>query len=386
MNPETAYIFGALMILANGAVLGFVHRDLLPDLRPSAVSWRIGTLLIAGGCLVILTQRQLPIWFSLTVTNGFILLGLTGYWHALRQFYGLRHRPAIWLPTVIGTLSVLWFTSVQVNFGARIIAITLCWLVLFSGCAITLIGTRHRDSALSRRTLAGIFSFAALFSVVRLSVLLLPTDQPITSVIDGSAWINVATPIVVGILPVVGTTAFLFMCTERLRRQLEHAASTDYLTGLANRRTLAAAGEARFLAARENGQPLAVAIIDIDHFKSVNDRHGHETGDLALKHVATTLARHCRADELPGRQGGEEFVVVFDERDGENALRFGERLRSAVESTPFEHHGQTLAVTISLGIARLQQGDGHFDQLLGRADAALYTAKAKGRNRVEMAN
>lgn len=384
MSPETAYIIGAFMMLANGGVLGLVHRDLLPALRPSAVSWRIGTLLIAGGCLVILTQRKLPPGFVLPVANGLIMLGLTGYWRALRQFYGIDDRFWLLLPAVIGTLGVFWFSAVEENIGLRVFIVTVCWLILFTASAATLLSMRQNDTALSRRALAGIFIFASLFSLVRLVFFLNPFDIPVTSVIEPGSWINVATPMMAGILPVVGTSAFLLMCSERLRRQLERAASTDYLTGLANRRTLAEAGAQRFRAARESGKPLAVALIDIDHFKSVNDRFGHETGDLALKHVASTLERTCRSGELPGRQGGEEFVVVLGPVSPEEALNFGERLRAAVESAPFSGEGLNLSVTISVGIACQSDNDDCFDRLLGRADNALYLAKANGRNRVEL--
>lgn len=386
MNPETAYIIGALMMLANGGVLGLVHRDLLPSLQPSAVSWRIGTLLIAGGCLTILAQFHFPGGFILGLTNSLIILGFTAYWRALRQFYG--HPDRIWLlyPFLFGSASVFWFSIVQPNIEIRSLIVTICWLILFSGSAATLLLPHRADYAVSRRVLAGIFTFGAAFALFRLAFFLLPDGKPIANVIDDSNWINIVTPMMAGILPVVGTTAFLLMCSERLRRQWERAASTDYLTGLANRRTLAAAGEQRFRAARVGKRPLTVAIVDIDHFKSVNDRFGHEIGDQALKHVADLLEQNCRADELPGRQGGEEFVVVMSDTDGDSALSAGERLRQAVESHPFPIKGTNLPISISVGIAQATPADDNFDQLLGRADAALYRAKSRGRNRVEMAD
>lgn len=385
MNPETAYVIGALMMLANGGVLGLVHRDLLPALRPSAVSWRIGTLLIAGGCLIILTQRLLPVGFILPLSNGMILAGLTGYWRALRLFYGLPDRIWLLVPVIAGTLGVFWFSAMQPAIGMRVLIVTLCWLALFTACTTTLIFPRQKDEAVSRRVLAGIFAFAAAFALLRLVFFLNPPDGGIPNEIDASNWINVATPMMVGILPVVGTSAFLLMCSERLRRQWEHAAATDYLTGLANRRTLAEAGERRFRAARDNGTPLAVAIIDIDHFKSINDRYGHDIGDRALKHVADLLERNCRVNELPGRQGGEEFVVVLTAADGEAALTAGERLRQAVAGSHFTEAGLSLPITVSIGIALLDADDDSFDRFLGRADTALYAAKANGRNRVELA-
>lgn len=385
MNPETAYIIGALMMLANGGVLGLVHRDLLPALRPSAVSWRIGTLLIAGGCLTILTQRHLPAGLILPLANGMILAGFTGYWRALRQFYGLPDRIWLLFPALGGIIGVFWFANIQPGIGMRVLIVTLCWLTLFSACSATLLFSARKDAAVSRRVLAGIFAFAAAFALLRLFFFLNPPDGGIPDVIDASNWINIATPMMAGILPVVGTTAFLLMCSERLRRQWEHAASTDYLTGLANRRTLATAGEQRFQAARASGKALAVAIIDIDHFKSINDRYGHDIGDLALKHVAGSLEQCCRQDELPGRQGGEEFVVVLGNGLPAEALAAGERLRQAVASHPFGEAGQALSLTVSIGIALQSSADDSFDRLLGRADSALYAAKANGRNRVEIA-
>jgi len=385
MSPETAYVIGTLMMLANGGVLGLVHRDLLPSLRPSAVSWRISTLLIAGGSLTILGQQRLSASFILTVSNTLILLGFTGYWRAVRQFYGLPDRAWHWIPALVGALGVFWFTTIEPAMGIRVLVVSLCWLCLFAASAHTLLHGRQNDQALSRRVLAGIFAFAAIFTAIRLALFLRPTDGPVLNVIDGTHWINFATPMMAGILPVVGTTAFLLMCSERLRRQWEHAASTDYLTGLANRRTLATAGEKRFQETRLTGEPLAVAVVDIDHFKSVNDRHGHDIGDQALRHVASALARTCRNDELPGRQGGEEFVVVMSVASTEDARAAGERLRQAVQEHPFSTGTSSLPITVSIGMAIQKPSDQSFDQLLGRADGALYTAKDNGRNRVEMA-
>lgn len=385
MNPETAFVLCALMMLANGAVLGLVHRDLLPSLRPSAVSWRIGTLLVACGCLLVLARGYAFAGFIVTLANGLILLGFTGYWRALRQFYGLPERLWLILPALAGCLLTFWFSVMQPSLAIRSLLVTVCWLVIFVGCSATLLSRRLTDNALSRRVLAGIFLLVSGFALLRLAIFLIPGDAPIANVLDGSNWINVVTPMIAGLVPVVGTTAFLLMCSERLRRQWEEAASTDYLTGLANRRTLAEAGERRFRETLANGQQLSVAVIDIDHFKSINDRYGHEVGDRALKHVAATLARHCRADELPGRQGGEEFVVVMQLDDPETERIAGERLRQAVENQPFVAGDMQLPLTVSIGIAHQRHGDLSFDQVLGRADAALYTAKANGRNRVEIA-
>jgi diguanylate cyclase (GGDEF)-like protein len=213
--------------------------------------------------------------------------------------------------------------------------------------------------------------------------------NPTFSVHWDGAWMNLATPLVVATLPVIGTTAFLLLCSERIRRQWERAASTDYLTGLPNRRTLVETGERRFAWVRaadgHAASGFALGVVDIDHFKRINDEHGHEIGDVALKHVAALLQSACRGAELPARQGGEEFVVLFEDLNAQSAQAAGERLRQAVAQSPFMAGDLVLPLTVSIGLAVLQEADANFDSMLRRADEALYAAKAAGRNRVELA-
>jgi diguanylate cyclase (GGDEF)-like protein len=384
MEPTTAFIIATLMMLANGGVLGLVHRDLPAALQPSAVSWRIATLLIAGGCVLLAVQRYLPPGFVLPVANGMAMLGFAGYWRALRQFYGHPETAWLLLPVLLGVGGLYWFSVIQPDLLARVLLVSSVWIVLMLGSVHTLRAPPHRDTAVSRPVMAGIFVVVVLFTLLR-AAYFLAGDAVVADVLDSNSWINSATPIIAAVLPVIGTTAFLLMCSERIRRQWERAASTDYLTGLANRRTLAEVGGSRYQTARQAGDGLAVALIDIDHFKSINDRYGHDIGDCALKHVAARLEAACRGKELPARQGGEEFVVLFDRVNAEQAYTAAERLRRAVESEPFAEGGLLLPITVSVGVAALREGDGRFDDLLRRADEALYAAKAGGRNRVELA-
>lgn len=385
MDPLTGFVIATLMMLLNGGVLGLMHRDLPEALRPSAVSWRIGTLLQAGGCILLAVHNYLPPAFVLPLGNGMIMLGMTGYWRALRQFYGLPDTVWLLLPMLFGTLGIYWYAAQQPNLPIRVLIASLVWVVILIGATLTLRQPGQRDAAMSRRVLAGLFITLAVFMVLR-TVYFLSFPAPAGSVLDRSSWMNMITPLIAAILPVIGTTAFLLLVSERIRRQWERAASTDYLTGLANRRTIANWGDQRMQAARRLGQGLSVALIDIDHFKSVNDRFGHDIGDAALKHVAARIESACRAQDLPGRQGGEEFVAVFDQLDQSQALAAGERLRLAVQAAPFATEALSLPITVSVGMATLSPNDRIFDDLLRRADLALYAAKGNGRNRVELAN
>ena len=383
MEPATVYLLGALMMMANGGVLGLMHRDFPPSLRPSAVTWRIGTLLHACGCAMFMVQDALPHSFVLPLANGLVMGGFTCYWCALRQFYGV---PRSWLqlaPVTAGVLGVYWYAGVAPDPMGRMVVVSLVWVVLLSLCIRNLLLQSRRDRAWSRQVMAGTFVVLLVTVVFRLGWFLAVGMKPDYSGLDGSLWINMASPVVVSIMPVIGTTAFLLMCSERMRRQWEHAASTDYLTGLANRRTLAEAGAQRFEQARGNGRGFGLGVIDIDHFKSINDRYGHDVGDCALKHVAAKLEQACRAGELPARQGGEEFVVLFDDVSHDTALAAGERLRGAVAESPFIAGELRLPVTVSIGVAVRLPQDAEFDCVLRRADSALYVAKQGGRNRVE---
>lgn len=384
MDPLTAFLIVALMMLLNGGVLGLMHRDLPAAVRPSAISWRIGTLLQACGCVLLAVQAFLPAWFVLPLGNGMVMLGIAGCWRAMRQFYGQGDSVWLLVPPLLATAGIAWFAGPQPDLLARIVIASLAWAVMLIGAAWTVLAATRGEGGLSARVLAGIFALLAAFMLLR-GIYFLAAPQAPGTIMDPRSWMNAITPILASILPVIGTTGFLLLCSDRIRRQWETAASTDDLTGLANRRTLAAAGAQRLALARRNSGFLALAVADIDHFKSINDRFGHDTGDLALQHVAARLREVCGSRHLPARQGGEEFVIVLDVADADEAYRVAERLREGVRAQPFRHDAAALTITVSIGVALLTAHDLQLDDLLRRADVALYAAKRGGRDRVETA-
>ena len=382
MDPRTALIIATLMMLLNGGVLGLMHRGMSRDVQPSAADWRIGTLLAAGGSVLLAAQAGYSPAFILTVGNGCLFLAMALYWRAVRRFDGHADTWWIFLPVVLASLGIFWFAAVMPSLAGRVLVATIAWAVCLLPAAWSLIkGPRH-DAAVSRRVLAAMMLILAAFMLLRLAYLVARSGE-VTSILDTADWVNAVTPLMVAILPVIGTTAFLMMCSERIRRQWEIAATTDYLTGLPNRRTINSTGESRFSTARQSGNNFAVAIIDIDHFKSINDRFGHESGDHALKHVAALLAQNCRGPHLVGRLGGEEFVALLEDAGASEALAAAERLRSCLEQSPVTLNGEVQQITISVGLSLIRTSDREFDDVLRRADKALYAAKSGGRNRVE---
>jgi len=172
--------------------------------------------------------------------------------------------------------------------------------------------------------------------------------------------------------------------TERKNYQatLERLATTDHLTGLLNRRAFIEGTEREIHRARRHGLPLALIMFDVDHFKRINDGHGHPAGDEVLRRIAATCRRMLRDEDLIGRLGGEEFAVVLVQPPVQVAAAVAERLRQAVEAQAIEWAGRPIPVTISLGIAELAGGTDTLEQFISRADECLYTAKREGRNRV----
>jgi diguanylate cyclase (GGDEF)-like protein len=173
---------------------------------------------------------------------------------------------------------------------------------------------------------------------------------------------------------------------QSLIDELRLRANTDYLTGILNRRAFVAASNQRLQRARDCRETLAVLLFDIDHFKAVNDAHGHEAGDQVLIRVAALVRDELRDGEILARHGGEEFVVMPAYCQLEQACALAERLRLAIASAPLTlADGQLLRVTASFGVASATGPAAALDDLLHAADLALYSAKRKGRNRVESA-
>lgn len=160
-------------------------------------------------------------------------------------------------------------------------------------------------------------------------------------------------------------------------------AVTDPLTGVANRRGLLERAEGMESHARRVGMPLCVLMVDIDHFKAVNDQHGHEVGDRLLAAVARALRENIRKEDALGRMGGEEFAVVLFNATLADGLNTAQHLRRRVSAVRVpDDQLRTMSCTVSLGVAALVTADEHLNRTLARADQALYRAKAEGRNRV----
>jgi diguanylate cyclase (GGDEF)-like protein len=184
----------------------------------------------------------------------------------------------------------------------------------------------------------------------------------------------------------VGPTIFKYLSgtdvESQYHEEIYRLTIMDGLTQTFNKRYLYEALEREIIRARRHTRDLAVLMFDIDHFKKINDEHGHLAGDFVLKELARVVQGRIRRDELVARYGGEEFVVMLPETALDGARQLGETLRSKVAENKFVFQAETISVTISIGCANLVDADKSATELLKRADELLYEAKRAGRNRV----
>ena len=164
--------------------------------------------------------------------------------------------------------------------------------------------------------------------------------------------------------------------------KLEQLATTDPLTGLYNRKRVMSILRDHYEYYRRYETEFSVLMLDVDHFKHVNDTYGHQAGDTVLKQAAELFEENLRNVDSAGRYGGEEFLVILAESGAEDSILAAERIRKAVENHIFIHEDQEIRVCISVGIGRIRKQDGNEQKVVNRADMALYRAKNKGRNRV----
>lgn len=266
--------------------------------------------------------------------------------------------------------------SLPVNMVAPTVAAT----VFFAWAAAALSRDPPADAVRAARFVAYTFLVAIVVWWVRVAAIPLMLAEPV----DRERFDVVISLLAIAQILVGVSAAFGLLWTEvqLSHAALSHMAFTDPLTGLLNRRSMLERFDEALARAKRGGRALALVVFDVDHFKAFNDRHGHLAGDEALRHVARLLASGKRTEELLGRVGGEEYVLVMEGASPVQALAAAERLRESVSSTPVAVGGADLPVALSGGLATYPEDGDDWDALFAAADLRLYEAKATGRNRV----
>ena len=322
--------------------------------------------------------------FSLLVlANVFVSIANALVCEAL---YVFQRRPSphllIWSPLALTVLVQPWL------YGRPEYRVVVMSLILAFQCFIQLraLVQRHRQTVGVGQYLLG-FNTLVLLAVLCYRVVVIAVDargRPSAEVLQQ---VQGVTFLVASMMLVVMVLSFIIMTKEAADERNRVLAMRDELTGLGNRRTLLEALDQQSALAQRSGMPMTLLVIDIDHFKQVNDSFGHPSGDLALQGVARLLESSLRRQDVVGRLGGEEFMVILPCTPRDNAATLAEKLRHAVEQTSFAAvDGRRMALTISVGLHEFDpQSETRIEDVIRVADEALYRAKSGGRNRVVVA-
>jgi diguanylate cyclase (GGDEF)-like protein len=208
--------------------------------------------------------------------------------------------------------------------------------------------------------------------------------QTIVAEVMNNSALNVTSAFVQGLVALMLHLALMGLVVARLVGDLQRASRHDALTGLLNRGAMDELLSTEVRRAHRLGEAFCVLMIDVDHFKSINDIEGHAAGDRALQHLGAILSAQMRDIDRVARWGGEEFLVLMPGTSLDDAAALAERLRARAEAVPPHWHERPLPLALSIGVAQWHAGDAGPAALVARADAALYRAKAGGRNRVEL--
>ena len=372
-------IASSLMMAASMAVVGWGRR------RDGLGRWAAALLVNAIGHLLIMLRGLIPDVLSIVVGNLMLSSVFVGMIAAVYQFQG---RPVRWPLLLAPPLLVLVFVSVFIdNFPARVSFVGL--VIGLQAVWALLAALSHRHATVGRGQwllVAGLLLEAVVLGVRALVAI--STHSEATNILQSSA-LQTLTFLATFSVVLVSSVGFVFMSRDRADENNRVLAALDPLTGVANRRSLIAALDRDVARAQRMREPMALMMVDIDHFKDVNDQYGHPAGDRVLCSVVNVLRQRVRAQDLVGRYGGEEFMVLLPDTDLTGAQQLARALCKAVEESRCPADGVPgpgIAVTVSIGVfgGRLESGDS-WDMLIAAADRALYQAKNNGRNRVEVA-
>ncbi len=345
--------------------------------------WGFAHLIRAASIVLFGMYGAAPDLITIDLANALLFASFAVTWTGARLFDG---RPAE--PVYLVTGAVLWLLICRLPVLAEAVEVraliatgiitTYTWLTAYEFW-------RGRSEPLVSRwpAIFMLFAHGSLFLLRTPLISVLPWS--VTNRVYGSVWLTVLS---FEALLFTISIAFILLAMAKERTELRHrtAAMVDPLTGIANRRSFMQ--DAAQLAKRHvaNPRPTAVLLIDLDHFKSINDRFGHALGDRALEIFALAARHSVRSTDLLGRLGGEEFAAVLADTTREKAAAVAERIRSSFAHAALEVDNHPVGATVSIGVVHCQDAVLDVHELLAQADQALYCAKENGRNRVEIAS
>jgi diguanylate cyclase (GGDEF)-like protein len=318
---------------------------------------------------------------TIVVANTLLSATFALFAEALYQF---QRRPApharIWLPVVLVAVS---FYFLQGAHGPRL---ALGQVVFAGQCSLVLFALlQKRRETIGRGQYFVATAFILVIAVLVLRLAGLATGNAETLALMASNQVQALSFLTSIVCLVILSLGLVVMTKERADERNRVLAMQDELTGLTNRRSILDALEQQLAMARRSGQPLSLLMLDLDHFKRVNDSFGHLAGDAVLRQVAAGIASRLRTQDIAGRYGGEEFLVILPGTTADGAVQLAEELRTSIAAERIEiGEGHRVTITISIGVCGgIPTADQRVEDLIDAADRALYRAKENGRDRVE---
>lgn len=372
MDPKTIMVISGALGAVMSIVLYLLKRSYPPSIRGVEL-WALSLAMSFIGGALFSTTGKLPTPLSTTLPSWMIFFGPYISMVGTQRFFGATPRHLPWVALILmaaGTSA--WFTYMQPDYGTRLqlstaVVATVClahaWLVW-----------QKSGKTLAGRIALGVLICAGAVQLMRfVTAGLYPAGE---NALDASAQ-NVTYLAAFAFAIVLIAISQVLLATERLREELERAATHDSLTDAYTRRYMKEALQRELSRCLRHKRQMAVLLIDIDHFKKINDSLGHQEGDRVLTDFVANIKSLLRSADLLGRFGGEEFVVLLPETTLAVASTVAHRVRSAMSSWG--------GPTVSIGVTASHATGDSVDALLARADGAMYRAKSKGRNRVETA-
>lgn len=378
LHTPTLLLVSLMVAITMGISMGLVARR---ERRDGLVWWAWAMLPLSLVLLLFSLRGQVSDWLSVVLGNTLLISVLALFAEGLCEFQQRRPRRAlIWGGVVLTPVLIVWFmdaVSIRPLLSNTVLGLQaafLSWLVL---------QRRAQTAGRGQYFVVAGLALIVLATLARLGAALLGRVD--LNQVTSSNTTHALSMLVFMLTIILITMGLVMMAKERADALNRTLALQDELTGLHNRRAIHKLLEQQLALARRNGQALALLIVDIDHFKKINDDHGHLSGDLALRTMADGLRRRLRGQDIAGRWGGEEFIVILPGTDAAGACGLAENLRrSAEQARLVALDGRPIGLTISIGVHALDAASGDArDDMIAAADRALYLAKQNGRNRVE---
>ena len=342
--------------------------------------WGYSILLLAAGIAGIASRGSMADFFSITLANMLFLAAFVLGHHALRTFRGVQGPdPLGWAAVALSGALLYVFSELSPNLGIRIAVVSLVTAGLLARTALML-GREPLDVEMrpSIGFMQGIYWLAAAVLVARGALSLTRTTHDLMAPgIQEATW-----SLVLLVLLTAASLGIFWMELQRRNTELARLASRDMLTGVLNRRAFEEEFHRETARAQRVAEPFCLALLDLDGFKSVNDRYGHLAGDAVLRAVAAHIEKRIRGTDRLARYGGEEFALLMPGTAKAAAFVALERIRTALAAEALAVRDHAVALTLSAGLAQYERDGADWDALVGAADGALYAAKNAGRNRV----